>query len=75
MWAKQLEDGTVSIGETITGPGWTLDADSLDGVDGWQRYDTLQAAWSALLPDYSIDTMRQDIATVTEAVAALTGGG
>lgn len=74
VWAKVLHDGSLSIGATVTAPGFTLTAGSVP-QDGWVEYADETAARVALgVSDDPVDALQAQVATLTAALEALTGG-
>jgi len=84
VWAKLIWDGSLSVGETVTAPGYTLGPDS-DPTDGWQQYPSIEAAEAAL--GVTDDPVAERLATLIAALgdaqsleeirdaAAAAGGG
>ena len=79
VWAKVLHDGSLSIGATVTAPGFTLTAGSVP-QDGWVEYANETAARVALgVSDDPVDALQAQLAAqqalIDELLAALGGGG
>jgi hypothetical protein len=74
VWAKLIWDGSLSVGETVTAPGYTLGPDS-DPTDGWQQYPSIEAAEAALgVTDDPVAALQAQVAELTAALQALIGG-
>jgi len=53
VWAKRLDDGTISIGTAVTTSDWTLTEGS-EPRDGWTEHVDTAAALTALTPPDSL---------------------
>lgn len=44
----RVDRGNLLSGETVIGPGFSLDAKSTNGADGWQKFADDKTAYAAL---------------------------
>ena len=71
VWAKLIWDGSLSVGETVTAPGYTLGPDS-DPTDGWQQYPSIEAAEAALgVTDDPVAALQAQVQAQQETIDAL----
>jgi hypothetical protein len=73
VWAKVLHDGSLSIGATVTAPGFTLTAGSVP-QDGWVEYADETAALAAFgVTDDPVGVLQGQVAQLSAQLAALLG--